>query len=139
MVDFNYEIDFALNNEEEYSDWIHRIVVKDAKNMGALSYIFCDDKYLNKINLNYLGHDTYTDIITFDYGNGMEISGDIFISVERVRDNAEKYNTEFEVELRRVMSHGVLHLFGHKDKSNEEAKLMRLEEEKAMKMFHVEQ
>ena len=90
-----------------------------------MSYIFCDDTYLLDINLQYLNHDTLTDIITFDYSDENTISGDIFISIQRVRDNAKKFNVDFEEELLRVMSHGVLHLLGFNDKTESDKDLMR--------------
>jgi rRNA maturation RNase YbeY len=103
-----------------------------------LDYIFCDDEYLLKINQDYLDHDTYTDIITFPYGDLNVIAGDIFISVERVKENAVNFRVDFELELKRVMAHGVLHLLGYGDKSEEEVLQMRLKEDEKIKLFHVE-
>ena len=118
MIDFNYEVDFELSDINYYSDWLSRVIVSESKLEGDLNYIFCDDEYLLGINQQYLNHDTYTDIITFGYCDGDTISGDIFISVERVKDNAQEYSVSFEEELHRVMVHGVLHLLGYKDKSD---------------------
>ena len=106
---------------------------------GAINYVFCDDKYLLKINQHFLNHDTYTDIISFDNSMGNELHGDIFISTERVRENAIIFEVSFEEELRRVLVHGVLHLCGYKDKTKEESDLMRSKEDEKLAMFHVEQ
>jgi len=139
MIDFNYVSDYQLVKEKYYTNWILRIVASENKSLGEVSYIFCDDAYLLNINQEYLNHDTYTDIITFDYTNGITIAGDIFISIERVKENAEHFKVDFEEELRRVMSHGLLHLFGYGDKEEDEVKVMRAKEEQKMKLFHVEQ
>lgn len=137
MISFNYEIDFTLENEDLYSDWIESIIESEGKILGEINYIFCDDKYLHQINVQYLDHDTLTDIISFDYTEGDIISGDIFLSVERVQDNANDFQVLFEEELKRVMSHGVLHYCGYKDKSEADEQLMRTKEEEKIQMFHV--
>lgn len=137
MISFNYEIDFTLENEDLYSDWIESIVKSEGKILGEINYIFCDDEYLHQINVQYLDHDTLTDIISFDYTEGDIISGDIFLSVERVQDNANDFQVSFEEELKRVMSHGVLHYCGYKDKSEADEQLMRTKEEEKIQMFHV--
>lgn len=139
MIDFNYETDFVLENETKIINWLSKVISSEDKKEGEISYIFCADEYLHKINLEHLGHDTLTDIISFDYSIGNEISGDIFISIERVKDNALDFNVSFEEELRRVMVHGVLHYCGYKDKSKEEELLMRSKEDEKMVLFHVEQ
>ena len=139
MIDFNYECDFILENEEAISAWLSAVIVSENKNEGEINYIFCDDEYLHKINVEYLDHDTLTDIISFDYTVGNELNGDIFVSVERVADNAKDFNVSFAEELKRVLSHGILHYCGYKDKTDEDAQLMRAKEEEKMKMFHVEQ
>lgn len=138
MISFNYETDFELENEAQYEDWISRIIESEGFDEGEINYIFCDDDYLHKINVEYLDHDTLTDIISFDYTVGNLIQGDIFVSVERVQDNAKDFNVSFEEELKRVLSHGVLHYCGYKDKSPEDEALMRSKEEEKMQMFHVE-
>ncbi|UGS21078.1 rRNA maturation RNase YbeY [Flavobacterium cyclinae] len=138
MISFNYETDFELDNEAQYEDWISRIIESEGFDEGEINYIFCDDEYLHKINVEYLDHDTLTDIISFDYTVGNVLQGDIFISVERVQDNANDFNVSFEEELKRVLSHGVLHYCGYKDKSIEDEALMRAKEEEKMQMFHVE-
>jgi rRNA maturation RNase YbeY len=106
---------------------------------GDINYIFCNDDYLHEINVKYLNHDTLTDIISFDYTEGRIISGDIFLSVERVKDNALDFDVSFNLELLRVMVHGVLHYCGYEDKSEEDEKLMRVKENEKIRMFHVEQ
>lgn len=138
MISFNYESDFSLEHEEVYASWIETIVESENKILGEISYIFCDDEYLHTINMQYLNHDTLTDIISFDYTEGDIISGDIFVSIERVEDNAKDFNVSFDEELKRVLAHGVLHYCGYKDKSDEDALLMRTKEEEKIKLFHVE-
>ena len=138
MISFNYETDFELENEAKYEDWVSRIIESEGFDEGEINYIFCDDEYLHKINVEYLDHDTLTDIISFDYTVGNLIQGDIFVSIERVKDNANDFNVSFDEELKRVLSHGVLHYCGYKDKSPEDEALMRSKEEEKMQMFHVE-
>jgi len=139
MINFNYENDFNLDNEEAIAAWLSAVIVSEKKNEGEINYIFCDDDYLHKINIEYLNHDTLTDIISFDYTVGNELNGDIFVSVERVMDNANDFNVSFEEELKRVLVHGVLHYCGYKDKGEEDERLMRLKEDEKIAMFHVEQ
>ena len=139
MIDFNYETDFELSDEVKYAEWISEVIASEGKKEGEISYIFCDDEYLLEINQQHLDHDTLTDIISFDYTIGNEISGDIFISVERVKDNALDFNVPFAEELLRVMSHGILHYCGYKDKGDEDEKLMRTKEEEKIILFHVKQ
>jgi probable rRNA maturation factor len=139
MISFNYETDFNLQDESRYLAWIQAVVASERKTVGDINYIFCDDAYLHEINVQYLDHDTYTDIISFDYTVGNTLHGDIFISVERVQENAQEFGVAFDEELRRVMAHGVLHYSGYKDKTDEDAEVMRMKEEEKMKMFHVEQ
>ena len=134
---FNVEdIDFELPDTEGTLAWIHRIAASEDKRIGAVSYIFCDDAYLAELNVEYLDHDTLTDIITFPYATA-PIEGDIFISIERVRDNAQDFNVPFEQELRRVIIHGVLHLCGYGDKTDAEAVIMRQKEEAALAVYNV--
>lgn len=137
MISYNYETEFLISNEEEYTSWIENVIESEGKDLGELSYIFCDDEYLLELNQQYLDHDTLTDIISFDYTEGNVVSGDIFISVERVQDNAKEFNVSFEEELKRVIIHGVLHYCGYKDKSESDELLMRSKEEEKIKMFHV--
>ncbi|MDO4783327.1 MAG: rRNA maturation RNase YbeY [Capnocytophaga felis] len=136
MITFNYETDFELPEQEAvFQAWIEKIIASEEKQLGELNYIFCDDAYLHQINVQYLDHDTLTDIITFDYTEEETISGDIFISVERVADNAQDFNVDFQTELLRVMTHGVLHLCGYKDKTHAESQQMRNKEEEKMILF----
>jgi probable rRNA maturation factor len=137
MIDYNYESDFTLANEESFTLWIEEVILSEGKELGELTYIFCDDEYLLEINQQYLDHDDLTDIISFDYTEGDVISGDIFISTERVTDNAKDLNVSFEEELKRVVIHGVLHYCGYKDKSESDAALMRSKEDEKIQMFHV--
>ena len=139
MIEFHYETSFKLSDEKHYTDWLSRVIISENAMVSQLDYIFCDDQYLLGINKKYLGHDTFTDIISFGYSEGKGIFGDIFISVERVRENALKFETMFEQELLRVMVHGLLHLMGYNDKTEEEATRMRATENEKIKMFHVEQ
>jgi probable rRNA maturation factor len=137
MISFNYELDFEITNEENYSSWISSVILSESKIEGEINYIFCDDDYLLDLNQKHLNHDTLTDIISFDYSMGNEIHGDIYISIERVRENAVDFNVSFEEELNRVMVHGVLHYCGYKDKSELDEQMMRSKEDEKIKMFHV--
>ena len=139
MISFNYEADFELGNEDAYANWLSEVIIAEGKSEGEINYVFCDDEYLHKINVEYLQHDTLTDIISFDYSVGNELHGDIFISVERVRDNASDFNVSFDEELKRVLVHGILHYCGYKDKSEADALLMRSKEDEKIRLFHVEQ
>ena len=134
---------FELAEEEKVRRWLAEVVVRCGKTVGNINYLFCDDEYLIEVNRHYLNHDTYTDIITFDYVVGGLVSGDIMISVERVGENAGQYGVPFEQELHRVIVHGVLHLLGQGDKSDAEAAEMRRQEEQALslwnELFHEEQ
>jgi probable rRNA maturation factor len=137
MISFNYELDFEITNEESYSSWISNVILSENKTEGEISYIFCNDEYLLDLNIKHLNHDTLTDIISFDYSVGNEIHGDIYISIERVRENAIDYNVSFEEELNRVMVHGILHYSGYKDKSELDEQVMRAKEDEKIQMFHV--
>ena len=138
MISYNYEVDFELGDEAAFSEWISAIIESESKKEGDINYIFCDDEYLLKLNEEYLNHDTLTDIISFDYSVGNELHGDIFISIERVRENATDFNVAFENELKRVMAHGVLHYCGYKDKTESDEHIMRSKEDEKIRMFHVE-
>jgi rRNA maturation RNase YbeY len=129
-------IDFELDNELKVKKWISAIVSAQNMRVGNINYLFCDDAYLINVNRTFLNHDTYTDIITFDYVKGNVVSGDIMISVERVKENATVFNTTFERELHRVVIHGVLHLLGQADKSDAEAAEMRKKEEAALEIWN---
>lgn len=135
MILFHSETDFELKSKLQYKNWLKRVAESHQKRIGDINYIFCDDDYLLQLNLQYLQHDTLTDIITFDYVEGNVLNGDIYISVERVRENASIFNVSFENELLRVLSHGVLHLCGFKDKSDKDAAEMRSQENAAIALF----
>ena len=135
MITFNYETEFSIKDENLLENWVHKIVSNNEFNVGEINYIFCDDKYLHQLNVEFLKHDTLTDVISFDNTLGKLISGDIFISVERVKDNAKDFKVSFEDELHRVMIHGVLHYMGFKDKSEEDIKQMREAENNALNLL----
>lgn len=128
MISFNYETDFILENKNKISIWISKTIQSENFKEGEINYIFCDDAYLHKLNVEFLNHDTLTDIISFDNSIGKTLHGDIFISIERVKDNANDFSSTFTEELHRVIIHGVLHYCGYKDKSEEDANLMRTKE-----------
>jgi len=138
MLDIHYEdFDDLLLNEIDLTNWISKVCSSENHEFGDISLIFCSDYYLLDMNRTHLDHDYYTDIITFDYTENQLVSGDLFISVDRVRDNASDFNVSFEHELHRVIIHGVLHLCGYKDKSNDEEKLMRTKENNALSMISI--
>ena len=125
MINFNYETEFKLDSEQQISTWISNTISSESFKLEEINYVFCNDDYLHKLNVEFLNHDTLTDIISFDYSIGKIIQGDIFISIERVVDNAKDFDVSFEQELRRVIIHGVLHYCGYKDKTEDDAKVMR--------------
>lgn len=127
---FTEELEFELQQADSVSRWISQVVGDESKGLSSLTYIFCTDDYLLSINKQHLDHDFYTDVITFDYSDGSPtLSGDIFISIDRVKDNAKQLSETFNNELHRVMVHGVLHLCGYKDKTEGEEKEMRMKED----------
>ena len=128
MISFNYETDFKLPDETKVSQWISSVITSEGCQEEEINYIFCDDEYLHKLNVEFLDHDTLTDIISFDYSVGKTLKGDIFISIERVEENAKDFKVSFEQELQRVIVHGILHYCGYKDKSEDDVKLMRKKE-----------
>ena len=128
MISFNYETEFKLQTEKETSIWVASVILEEKCKVGEINYIFCDDNYLLKINVDFLNHDTLTDIISFDYSVGKKLHGDIYISIERVLDNSKDFKTNFDDELARVIIHGVLHYCGYKDKSPVEQTIMRAKE-----------
>ena len=129
MIDFNYLTDIALTKEMEIRSWLEFVLDEEDRELGEVSYIFCDDDYLIDINVKHLNHNTLTDIISFDYSLGKVVSGDIYISVERVKENAGDRNIEFSDELHRIMVHGVLHFIGYKDKEESDKSMMRKKED----------
>lgn len=128
MISFNYETDFELANEDLVSNWVSNSIHNEGFKEGEINYIFCDDAYLLDLNIEFLEHDTLTDIISFDYTLGKLISGDIYISIERVKENAKDFDVTFDNELSRVMIHGILHYCGYKDKTEADQSEMRSKE-----------
>ena len=129
MIDFNYLDKFQLPNEQEVRAWLEFVLDQEDRELGEVSYIFCDDEYLYDLNVKHLNHNTLTDIISFDYSLGKVVSGDIYISVERVDENARDRGIEFDDELHRIIVHGMLHYVGYKDKSESQRKAMRKKED----------
>ena len=135
MIVFNNEIDFILPNQQEISDWISNTIHVENFKEGEVNYIFCSDNYLLKMNIKYLNHNTLTDIISFDYTIGKLISGDIFISIERVKENSKTFEVTFFEELHRVMIHGILHYCGYQDKTPQQKVEMRSKEDFYLSML----
>jgi probable rRNA maturation factor len=133
---FTEDIRFELPNKLKRKAWLKQIANSENFKILELNFIFCSDHYLHQINLDYLKHDNYTDIITFDNSEkAQEIEGDVFISIERIKDNANKHNQKESEELSRVLSHGVFHLMGYKDKLKPDVEVMRAKEELAIELF----
>lgn len=128
MINFYSEADFTLKNPSQLCDWVSNTIITENKTEGELNFIFVDDEYLLDLNQKFLNHDTLTDIITFDNSIGNILHGDIYISVQRVQENAQDFKVDFETELHRVMIHGILHLVGYGDKTAKEAQTMRAKE-----------
>ena len=129
MISFHSEVPFEISNADTTASWLGAIISQEGYNEGEVSIVFCDDEFLHKLNVEFLDHDTLTDVISFDYSMGKEIHGEIFISIERVKENAKEFDQSFDTELSRVMAHGILHYCGYKDKSTSEAATMRSKEE----------
>ena len=129
MISFNTETNFKLPEPAAIRAWISSIISQEGRLEGEVSFVFCDDEYLYKLNVEFLNHDTLTDVISFDYSVGKEAHGEVFISIDRVKENAAEFSQAFETELHRVMAHGILHFCGYKDKNDPEATLMRLKED----------
>ena len=129
MINFTTEAEFKLDQPEAYKRWIFHAIENESFELGELSFLFCDDAHLHKLNVEFLNHDTLTDILTFEYNVGNKIHGDICISTERVRENAPHHGVSFFNELARVMIHGVLHLCGYIDANQNEKIIMRNKEE----------
>ncbi len=135
-ISFNAEdVEFELDNAESIENWLKKIIEQEDKKLLLLNFIFCSDKYLHQLNVDYLSHDTLTDVITFHYEEPPMINGEIFISIDRVKENASTFNVTFLHELYRVMAHGTLHLCGYGDKAEEEIRLMRKKENEALGLF----
>lgn len=135
MIQFFYE-NLPESVNTEYKKWLEDLILSEEKKLGEINYIFCDDEYLLKVNQDYLQHDYYTDIITFDYVKGKTISGEIFVSLQRISDNASTLSRNYEEELRRVLAHGILHLCGYKDKTEAEELQMRGKEDLYLAKYH---
>ncbi len=137
MINFHIEdIDFKIQQKQKIKNWLKSVVVNEGFILGDLNYVFCSDDYLLKINVEYLEHDYLTDIITFDNSEDEAlIEGDIFISIDRVKDNAGTFQVSDDYELKRVLVHGILHLCGYFDKTDEEEKLMRSKENQYLQLF----
>ena len=131
---FTEEIDFEIDDKDAIRKAINEYVQGEGSDIGTVNYIFCSDEYLLQLNKEYLNHDYYTDILSFQM-NDEPIEGDIFISIDRVKENAEQLNVEFEDELHRVISHGILHFLGYPDKTEEQKRQMRNKEDELMKLF----
>lgn len=134
MIHFFYE-NIQEEIEENLKIWIEKIIISEEKKLGEINYIFCDDEYLLKINQDFLQHDYYTDIITFDSVKGKTISGEIFVSLQRIKDNACLISKNYDEEKKRVIAHGILHLCGYKDKTEEQQKEMRAKEDFYLNLF----
>ena len=132
MIEFYSETDFKVEDTKALSHWISEIILHENHELGDLTYVFCDDAYLHKLNLQFLNHDTLTDIISFDNSLGKQIHGEIYISVERVKENAGTYQVAFLEELHRVIIHGVLHFCGYKDKTKKQQETMSRKENEAL-------
>jgi rRNA maturation RNase YbeY len=128
MIAFEYLKTEGITEINQNKKWLNQVISNEDKEEGDITYIFCDDDYLLEKNIRFLNHNTLTDVITFDYCEGNSVSGDIFISIERVKENSEVFKVDFLTELNRVMVHGLLHLLGYKDKTERESKLMRKKE-----------
>ena len=128
MISFSAETSFELSNPQLTGAWLGSIISQEGYSEGEVSVVFCDDKYLFKLNVEFLNHDTLTDVIGFNYSLSNEIHGEIYISIDRVEDNAEEFSQAFKTELLRVMAHGVLHFCGYNDKTDLESSLMRSKE-----------
>ena len=128
MIAFEYLKTENITEINQNKKWVNQVISNEDKEEGDITYIFCDDDYLLEKNIRFLNHNTLTDVITFDYCEGNSVSGDIFISIERVKENSEVFKVDFLTELNRVMVHGLLHLLGYKDKTERESNLMRKKE-----------
>jgi len=135
MINYFFENIDPKDIHPKTSKWLENLIISENKKTGDINYIFCDDDYLLKVNQDYLDHDYFTDIITFDYVKGKTISGDIFVSLPRILDNASTLSQDFEKEFNRVLAHGILHLCGYKDKTEEEQTQMRAKEDFYINQF----
>ncbi|MFZ2900483.1 MAG: rRNA maturation RNase YbeY [Saprospiraceae bacterium] len=132
---FAEDVDFEPEHPEAVMTWLQEVIIRESCRLHGISYIFCSDEYLYRLNVDFLQHDTYTDIITFPYSAPPVVEGDIYISIDRVKENAGSFGTDFGTELHRVMVHGVLHLCGYGDESDEEEMNMRQKENECLALF----
>lgn len=133
---FNEDVPLPKLKKRKSTNWIKETIHAEEKRVGDISFIFCSDNYLLEVNRTYLDHDYFTDIITFDYVEGTRINGDIFISVDRVRENSVEFKTTFEDEMNRILIHGILHLLGYKDKNKKDKLLMTEKEDLYLKLLN---
>ena len=134
---FTEDIKFEFKDKLSNNRWLRLVASSEVKKLGDINIIFCSDNYILDVNMKYLQHDYFTDIITFDYCEGNVLNGDLFISVDSVRENASYYGTEFPDELKRVMVHGILHLIGYDDHSEEDIRVMRSKEDYYLSLRNV--
>ena len=137
MIEFSSQNDFVLEQSEHVEDWLKAAALKESYGIDSLGYVFCSDDYLLEINQQFLDHDTLTDIVTFDYTEGTILNGEIYISTDRVGDNAKDFNVDFDTELRRVIIHGLLHMCGYGDKTEDEKSRMRSKEDEYLALWDV--
>jgi len=138
MILFFSEIQFKLSQKRPVKNWLSAIAKQENKKIGEINIVFYNDEQLLALNKQYLNHDTFTDVITFDYSEGMFLHGDICISIERVKENVKVFNCTFEEELHRVMAHGILHLCGYKDMKSADKQIMKQKEESALTLFNIQ-
>ena len=136
MIEFSSQNDFVLEQPERVEDWLKAAALKESYGIDSLGYVFCSDDFLLEINQQFLDHDTLTDIVTFDYTEGTILNGEIYISTDRVADNAKDFNVDFDTELRRVIIHGFLHMCGYGDKTDEEKEMMRAKEDEYLVLWN---
>ena len=138
-IEFISNIDFVLTKKKRHINWLINVANIEGYNIKNVVYVFLTDDELKSLNIKYLNHDYYTDVLSFNDSVGKDIKGDIAISIQRVKENAKLYSPSFEEELRRVMVHGLLHFMNYKDSTKEEVALIRAKEEKMLGLFHVKQ
>ena len=136
MIDFSSQNDFVFEDETKASQWLVAIAELEEFEIGELGYVFCSDSFLLDINIQYLDHDTYTDIVTFDYTEGRVLHGEMYISTDRIAENAREFGVSFDIELRRVMAHGLLHMCGYGDKTEADIKVMREKEDSCLELWY---
>ena len=137
MIEFSSQNDFVLEQSERVESWLKAASLKESYGIDSLGYVFCSDDFLLEINQQFLDHDTLTDIVTFDYTEGTILNGEIYISTDRVADNAKDFNVDFDTELRRVIIHGLLHMCGYGDKTEDEKSRMRSKEDEYLALWDV--